>query len=314
MKRFLTPAIAVTLGLAACTGSHESNVTPVPAVKLPAQHIRHLQSNERSPLTILGGAPRFTALIRLFDAPLIGATAANATFNAGIIGVDAIDTKGDSWQLVANATPRIVNLLALQTAPLDLGSGSLPAGTYPSLQLLLDPAKTSVTYNGVLYPARFVVSYHPWWDTTHTIEAVRVPLNITGIGSDTVQATLDFNVFQSADLRDGVVYLTPTVAGGIGQPTIAGTVVNNARLPVSNATVTATDSLGVVANTTVTAADGTYHLRGINAGGYTINVKNTFVTNAGVTVNAVGADAGAAPSVYVVVAPNGTVNVTPLID
>lgn len=316
MKRSLSLAIVVALGLAACSGSHGSAVLPGPNAQSPTQHVRHLKSSGLRPLDVLGGAPSrlFSLVFCLFDAPLIGATTTNSQFNAGIIGVDAIDTLGDSWQLIANPTPQIVNLLSLQNTPLALGSGDLPAGTYPAIQLLLDPATTSVTYNGKVYPARFVDPNHPWWDSTQTVEAVTIPLKISGNASDTVHATLDFNVFQSANLWNGVVYLTPTVAGGLGQPTIAGSVVNAAGSPVSNATVVATDSNGNVANATATAADGTYHLRGINPGQYTLSVKNSFVTNAGVEVDASGADPGAAPSTGVTVGPNGTINVSALTD
>ena len=106
-----------------------------------------------------------------------------------------------------------MNLLALQSTSLNLGNGTLPAGTYPSVQLLLDPATTTVTYNGQTYPVIFSDPNHPWWDPTQTVEAVSVPLSVTGNGGDTIGATLDFNVFQSANLSNGVVYVTPTVAG-----------------------------------------------------------------------------------------------------
>jgi hypothetical protein len=273
--------------------------------------------NGRSPQDYVGGAPSirlFNISISLFDAPLIGATATNAQFNAGILGIDAIDARGDSWQLIANNDPQVVNLLALQSSSLQMGSGALPEGTYPSIQLLLDPATTTVTYNGQTYPARFTDPNHPWWDPAQTVEAVNVPLTISGAGGDSLNATLDFNVFQSANLADGVVYLTPTVAGGMGSPTINGSVANAAGQPVSNATVVATDAHGVIANTTLTAADGSFHLRGINPGGYTVSVVNTFTTNAGVTVTASGNDQGAAPSAYAVVGPNTQLTLATLRD
>jgi hypothetical protein len=273
--------------------------------------------NGRSPQDFLGGAPGiklFNISINLFDAPLIGATAGNAQFNAGILGIDAIDSVGDSWQLIANSAPQVVNLLALQSSSLQMGSGSLPAGTYPSIQLLLDPATTTITFNGQTYPARFTDPNHPWWDPAQTVEAVDVPLTLAGNDGDSLTATLDFNVFQSANLADGVVYLTPTVAGGMGSPTINGNVANAAGQPVSNATVIATDAHGNVANTTLTGADGSFHIRGINPGTYTVSVANTFTTNAGVTVTAAGADNGAAPSAQAVVGPNTQLTIATLRD
>jgi carboxypeptidase family protein/uncharacterized protein DUF4382 len=319
MKFILSAGVAAALALCGCGSSH-GTAPAVPANGISGQahqtHVRHMK-NGRRPQDILGGAPGirlFNISISLFDAPLIGATAGNAQFNAGILGIDAIDSVGDSWQLLANANPQVVNLLALQSSSLEMGSGALPAGTYPSIQLLLDPATTTVTYNGQTYPARFTDPNHPWWDPAQTVEAVNVPLTITGADGDSLRATLDFNVFQSANLADGVVYLTPTVAGGMGSPTINGKVANAAGEPVSNATVIATDSNGVVANTTLTGADGSFHLRGINPGGYSVSVVNSFTTNAGVTVTASGADAGAAPSAYAVVGPNTQLTLATLRD
>jgi len=317
MKRILSLAVVTTIALSACTSDAVSHAVPASSLKTQT-HVRHLKSTTakgaRRPNDVLGGAPRFLIDLLLYDAPLIGASGANAQFNAGILGVDAIDQNGDSWQLTGSATPQVTNLLALQSTSLDLGTGDLPPGTYPAIQLLLDPATTTVTWSGQSYPVRFVDPNHPWWDPSQTVEAVSIPLKITGSDGDALTATLDFNVFQSANLTDGIVYLTPTVAAGMGQPTIAGSVVNAAGGPVANATITATDASGNVANTTLTGSDGSFHLRGINPGGYTISVANSSTTNAGVTVSATGADAGAGPSRYVVVGPSGEVNLGTLND
>jgi hypothetical protein len=319
MKSILSAGLVAALVLGGC-GSSQGTAPPVPGKATSGQtHVRHLknsspQSVGRRPLELVGGPPLFRLTLQLFDAPLVGASSANAQFNAGILGVDAIDTLGDSWQLIANDAPNVVNLLELQNSSLVLGDGTLPAGTYPSVQLLLDPATTTVTYNGQTYPVRFTDPNHPWWDPAQTIEAVNVPLQISGDAGQTVGATLDFNVFESANLSGGVVYLTPTVAGGVGSPTISGNVANAAGQPVANATVIATGKNGTVANTTFTAADGSFHLRGINPGGYTISVANTFTTKAGVTVTGSGADDGAAPSAYAVVGPDSQLTLATLRD
>jgi len=317
MKPLFHLSLVALVALASCSGAHSSGTVPAASLNASSaqKHVRHLKasSSARRPQDLLG-SPGFRLVLDLFDAPLVGAGAANAKFNAGILGVDAIDANGDSWQLIARDTAQIVNLLDLQNSALPLGDGTLPAGSYPSVQLLLDPATTTVTYNGQVYPVQFVDSNHPWWDPTQTIEAVRVPLSVTAKDGDTIGATLDFNVFQSANLSDGVVYLTPTVAAGIGDPMIAGAVVNAAGAPVSSATVVATDAQGNVANSTLTAADGSFHIRGINAGGYTISVINAYTTNAGVSVTASGNDPGAAPSAYTVVGPSSQVHLSNLID
>ncbi len=306
-------AVVSTGGLAACSGAHSaSTAVPRTPTQSTLKHVRHLKGS-RNVQDYSGTAP-FSMSLSLYDAPLAGISGSNAKFNAGILGVDAIDANGDSWQLTGSSTPQVVNLFDLQTTALDLGGGTLPAGTYPSVQLLLDPATTTLTYNGQTYPVYFVTSDHPWWDSSQTVEAVSVPLAVTGTAGASVTATLDFNVFQSADLRDGAVYLTPTVVAGLGQPSIGGTVVNAAGSPVSNATVVATDANGNVANVTATHADGSFELHGINPGAYTVSVLNTFVTNAGDTVTASGADAGDGPSRYVVVGQNSKVQLGALQD
>lgn len=317
MRRSLLVILAASLvGVAACSNGHSvSSVLPGTGGQTPSGHlrVRHLQSGLR-PLDLAGGGPAMTVGIALVDAPLLGAASANAQFNAGVLGVDAIAANGDSWQLIGNNAPQVINVMALQRSALDLGSGTLPAGSYSALQLLLDPATTNVTYNGRVYPVVIVDPRHPWWDETATIEAVTVPLAISGNANASLKATLDFNVFQSADLRDGVVYLTPTVAGGLGEPQIAGTVRNAAGAAVVNATVLAIDASGATANVTVTSSDGTFRLRGLSPGSYAVRVVNTFTTNAGVTVIAGGADAGASPSTSVVVGPSSKVDVGTLQD
>lgn len=314
MLRLFILAAVITVGLSSCAGSHESS-RPVPASAKAAQaHVRHLKSDGRKPSDLLGGIPGFHLEISLVDAPLIGGDGAHAQFNAGIVGVDAVDGNGDSWQLVARETPQVVDLLTLQTSALALGGGSLPAGSYPAVQLLLDPGTTTVTYGGNTYPVQFVDPNHPWWDSTQTVEAVTVPLHVMGDAGQSIAATLDFNVFQSANLTGGVVLLTPTVAGGIGKPAISGTVSNAAGTPVADAMIVATAQDGTVANTTITAADGSFHVRGINPGGYTISVVNAYTTKAGVAMTASAADAGAAPSAYVVVGPDSQVNAGNLND
>ena len=311
----LAATAAVTIGgLSACSGAHgASSALPAGAARSAQTHVRHLKS-ERSLKDVSGGSPTFSLLLALFDAPLTGISTANAQFNAGILGVDAIDQSGNSWQLTGGSTPQVVNLFALQSTSLDLGGGTLPSGTYPYLQLLLDPATTTLTFNGQTYPAYFVSPDHPWWDPTQTIETVMVPLSVSGTAGQSIQATLDFNVFQSADLRDGVVYLTPTVAAGIGQSSISGSIANAAGAPVENATIVATDANGKVANVTASHADGSFTLRGVGPGNYTVSVQNSFVTNAGATVDASGADAGAAPTRSIVVGPSSQIQLGTLQD
>jgi hypothetical protein len=304
-------AILAAAMLAGCGGGLQAG-SSLPHSTTAQQHVRHMKAATRTTKDVLGGTSSFALSLLLLDAPLTSVSG-SVQFYAGILGVDAIDTSGDSWQVVANSSPQVVDLLTLRTTAVNLGSGQLPAGQYPAVDLLLDPSTTSVVVNGQTYPVVFETPNHPWWDTTSTIEAVRVPVS-TSSTSTGVTATLDFNVFESANVKDGVVHLIPKVVGGLGQPQIHGTVLNAAGTAVSNATVIATDASGNVANTTVTGADGTFLLHGINPGTYTLTVANTYTTQSGVTVTATGADAGAAPSTTAAVGPNGSVNVGTIRD
>ncbi|MBV8369919.1 MAG: carboxypeptidase regulatory-like domain-containing protein [Candidatus Eremiobacteraeota bacterium] len=313
MKGLLSVALAGMFALTACGGPHGAS-SAIPGSATTQQHVRHPQLTGGQPLDVLGGAPSrlFSLALNLFDAPLNGF--GDVKVNAGILGVDAIDASGDSWQLIANAQPAVVNLLDLQDHPAKLGSGDLPAGTYPALQLLLDPATTNVTIFGRTFPVVFVDPNHPWWDPTQTVEAITVPLAIAGNPGQSITASLDFNVFQSVNFVNGVIEVTPTVAAGIGDPAITGKVVNAAGKPVANATIVATGADGAVANTSVSGSDGSFHLHALNPGGYTISVANTFKTNAGATVTASGADPGTPPTRYVVIGPNSQIDLGKLND
>ncbi|GAC1657931.1 MAG: hypothetical protein NVS4B13_00010 [Candidatus Elarobacter sp.] len=76
----------------------------------------------------------------------------------------------------------------------------------------------------------------------------------------------------------------------------------------------ATAAHGVVANTALPATDGSFRIRGISSGGYTIAVANVYTTNAGVTYIASGPDTGAAPSARAVVGPSSQVVLPALRD
>jgi len=320
MKSFFARAVAFTFAaaLSGCGGEHGNSAVLPGSVTATTQHVRHLKSEQRGVKDVGGIMPGngpgsgFNTNMQMADAPIPGMT--GAVFNVGILGIDAIDQNGDSWQLTGSSTPTVVDLLSLQRSYMSLGVGNLPAGTYPSLQILIDPSTTAVVYGGQTIPVWFVTPDHPWWDPTQTVEAVTIPLALSGTDGQALTASIDFNVFQSASYRNGVVYFKPLVPGGLGQPIVQGSVVNSAGAPVTSATIVATDKNGNVANVTVTAADGTFQLHGLGAGGYTIGVANTYTTAAGDTVTASGADAGAAPSTFQVVGPNSTVSVGTLTD
>src|SRR3979411_2936806 len=81
MKSLLSLSLAAMLALGGCSGSHGASAVPASALKTSTaqKHVRHLKASNsaRRPQDI-GGSPGFRLLCQLFDAPLIGASAANA--------------------------------------------------------------------------------------------------------------------------------------------------------------------------------------------------------------------------------------------
>ena len=259
---------------------------------------------------ILGGAPAAKMKVMLFDAPIAGMSGVKV--NIGIDGLQLVTVSGSAVPFVTNSKPDVVNLLDLRDHSADF-NGSAPAGVYRAVRMLVDSASSNVTFGQMTIPIIWGTPGHP---TTAPVVAIDFPCTfaLTGFNGPPLQVSLDFNVLHSVKFAHGAIYVQPSVSAAGSAAQIAGSVQNNAGKPVATAAVLAVDVLGHVVNSTVTASDGSFTIHALPAGIYSIQVKNHYVTAVGDTVTAVGADAGAAPSATVILAPNDNVNLSPFVD
>lgn len=331
MNRVLSAvALAALIGGSACSApSGTSSVSP---------SLADTQSSVRHTQDTTGGPPVFglpaTVVVDLFDAPM--ALGPNAQVNVAIDGVNVV-AEGTAYPLVSYASPQVVNLLQLQQVA-DAIQGQLPAGSYSSLELLVDPSQSNVVDNqGNTYPMVFRSGKGRWgWSSSRrsaprgtasavrgtedtaggppTLYALAAAVSITAASGNTTDVAVDFNVLESVSIKNGVAYVTANLAAATQPSSVSGVVVNQAGSPVAGATVLATDTNGNVDNTTVTASDGSFTLHALAGGVYTISVDNSYTSASGNTITAIGNDAGAAPSVPIDLAPSDQLNIGTLID
>jgi hypothetical protein len=299
-------ALAAALLLASCSGAGLSS-SAVPNAP---------SSVSLQPLDLLGGAPGRTlsALhLALFDAPIPGA--GGAQVNVALEGIQLLSgTTATTFQTFTPET--LVNLIALQKNPLGF-DGKAPDGSYTGVRLLIDTRRSAVVLAGHTFP---IVWGSPGNPSTAAVVAVdfNVAFAVGKAGGNAnngvTKLTLDFNVMQSIKIANGTIYVQPSVTAANAAGQANGNVLNVAGKPVYDATVLAVDASGHVANSTATAPDGTFVLHALPPGEYTIVVKNSYTTGAGVPVTASGNDAGAAPTQNVVISPEEDLNLNTLID
>jgi hypothetical protein len=286
--------LLAALSLAAC-GAPGSMMSAIPAGP---------SGSTRSASDLLGTAPAAKLKIMLFDAPISGYPGIKVN-----IGIDAVQLVRGATAVpfVTNSKPDVVNLLDLRTMSHDF-DGSAAAGAYSAVRMLIDSGSSNVTIGKMVIPI-------VWGTPSKPISAPVIALDfpctflLTPLGPPT-KVTLDFNVMQSVRFANGKIYVLPKVQASSSAAQVSGKIRNAAGTPVSNATVLAVDLLGHVVNSTVTQGDGTFQLHALPPGTYTIQVKNHYVTATGDTVNATGADAGAAPSALVILAPNDSLDLS----
>ncbi len=295
--------LLAALGLAACSAPG-STVGSLPAGAIGAP---------RDANDILGSPPaKYPMQVALFDAPLTGFQ--NVKVNIGILGVQLLQSSG-AVPFVTNPKADVVNLLELQSHSEDF-NGQAPGGQYAGVRMLIDPTSSNVTIGNFRLP---IVWGSPGNPTTSPVVAVDFPCSFTLSAANqllggTAKVTLDFNVMQSVRFVNGTIYVQPSVTAASMAAQLRGVVRNQAGKAVSNATVLALDASGRVVNSTVTLNDGSFALHALPPGLYAITVKNQYVTSAGETITAVNADAGAAPTAYVILSPQDNVNLGALTD
>lgn len=299
-------ALAAALLLASCSGAGLSS-SAVPNAP---------SSVSRQPLDLLGGAPgrsMSTLHLSLFDAPIPGA--AGAQVNVALEGIQLLSgTNATTFQTFMPEA--LINLIALQKNPMWF-EGKAPDGAYTGVRLLIDTKRSAVVLAGHTFPIVWGSPGNP-----STAAVIAVDFNVAfGVGkaggnanNGVTQLTLDFNVMQSIKIVNGTIYVQPSVTAANAAGQANGNVRNAAGKPVDDATVLAVDTSGHVVNSTATASDGSFILHALPPGEYTIVVKNSYTTTAGVLVTASGNDAGAAPTQNVVVSPEENLELDTLID
>jgi hypothetical protein len=266
---------------------------------------RSVEKSLRVPKDLIGGV--FGLLLDLLDAPFVDGD--NAQVNLALVGINVL-SNGVATPVVVNSTEVMVNLLSLQTVAQQYAA-NLPAGSYDTLQLVVDPSNSNVVFDGVTYPVQFGSLPN---DPTSYV-GIDAPATFTAVDASNVSVTADFNVLESVAIQNSVAQIDPQLVIATNASDVTGSVVNAAGGPVANAVILALDANGNILNSTVTGDDGSFTLEALAAGSATIVVQNSYVSASGETVAATGADAGAAPAPLPLAVPGGnTINIGSLTD
>ena len=316
--------IAVTLALlfsvAGCGGSSSTTgALPGSSTQQPASAGRHHLSTKTHVVSVKRsverglrvpkdlGADPFGFLLELLDAPFVDGD--NAQVNLALVGINVL-SNGVATPVVVNANEVMVNLLSLQTVAQQYAA-NLPAGSYDTLQLVVDPSNSTVVLDGVTYPVQF--GSLPNDPTTYV--GIDAPATFTTGSDSSVTVTADFNVLESVAVTNSVALIDPQLVIATNASDVTGSVVNAAGGPVANAVVLALDPNGNILNSTVSGNDGSFTLEALAAGSVTIVVQNAYVSASGETVAASGADAGAAPAPLPLAVTGGnSINIGSLTD
>jgi hypothetical protein len=255
----------------------------------------------------------------LMDAPFQTTGGTVTAVNIAVSKVELVGTGG--VQTVATFSPsQEINLLNYETAPLQLGTGQVSAGTYQQLRLVLDTSQadnTSVVINGVTYPLSIPSATGIGFGGNTSTDngdgvgtsGVKVNIGLTAQAGQTYGFIIDFNAAESIVQTGGGSYLMKPVLVATAQTasgTIAGTVKNNAGNPVSGAEIVAMQA-GIAINSGVSDMSGNYAINALPAGSYTLVVNNVWTSQAGAAETASGYDPSAGSSFTV---PGGSLTVT----
>ncbi len=316
-ERIAAGSLALLVSAAGCAGSPSAGSLPAGTTR-PASAAHHLvtatkvvaiskasQNAPRLPKNSLGGIPMLVS-IQLFDAPLVDSS--NAQVNLALDGVNVL-LNGVSTPVVTNASPVMVNLLSLQTTAQSY-LANVPAGSYDTVQLVVDPSQSNVVQNGVTYPVQFGTLPN----TAGSLVGINAPAAISGGANATVAVTVDFNVLESVAFAGGIAQIDPQLVTATDAADVAGTLQNAAGQPVSGAAVLALDANGNVLNSAITASDGTFDIHALAAGNATIVVENSYTSDSGAVVQATGMDGSATPSLPVAIAGGAHINLGILTD
>ena len=286
------------MSAAACAGSPSVGTLPYNAghTAASAHHLltatkvvaisKSAQSSIRLPKNSLGGIPMLVS-IQLYDAPLVDS--GSAQVNLALDGINVL-LNGVSTPVVTNASPVMVDLLSLQTTAQSY-LASVPAGSYDTVQLVVDASQSNVVENGVTYPVQFGTIP----TAAGSLVGIDAPAAISGSANANVAVTVDFNVLESVAFAGGIAQVDPQLVIATDAADVAGTVQNAAGQPVSGAAVLALDANGNVLNSAISASDGTFDIHALAGGNATIVVQNSYTSDSGAVVQATGMDTSGAP-------------------
>ena len=287
-------------GHPASVGRHLSTATKVVPVS------KSSESNLRLPKNSLGGIPLLQVVFNLFDAPLVDG--GDAQVNLALVGINAL-SNGVATPIMASASPVMVDLLTLRSTAQSY-LANVPAGTYDTVQLVVDPTQSSVVQNGVTYPVQF----GSLSSGSGSYVGIDAPAIFSGLADASISVTVDFNVLESVAISGSLAQIDPQLVITTDAADVAGTVQNGSGQPVAGAAVLALDANGNVLNSAVTAADGTFDIHALGAGSATITVANSYVSASGTAVQATGMDGAAPPSVPLAITAGAHINIGTLTD
>ncbi|MHB8148374.1 MAG: DUF4382 domain-containing protein [Vulcanimicrobiaceae bacterium] len=263
-----------------------------------------------------------TMNVAMVDAPFQMSGNTVTAVNLGIDKVEVVGNGASPTVIQSFSTPDVVNILNYTSisAPLSF-TGSIPAGSYQQIRLVLDTATTTIAYtdsNGMPHTAVLTVpsgTTGGFGNANSTdsgdgsgTSGLKVNVSLTAVGGSTYGFVLDFNADQSiVETGNGNFMLKPVIVA-TAQATsgsLTGSVVNQAGTAVAGAEVEALQGTTVV-NTGVTDANGNFAINALPAGTYTLEVLNTYTTLAGTTATATGFDASVGNTLMV----TGTITVT----
>ncbi len=240
----------------------------------------------------------------LMDGPFRTSAGTVTAVNIALEKVEAVGGSGGIQTIASFSPSEPINLLNYQTTPLTLGSAAIPAGTYHQLRFVLDtsnPDNTSVVVNGTTYPLSIPSATGVGFGGNTSTDSgdgpgtagIKVNTAFTAQAGSTYGFLIDFNAAESiVQAGSSGQWLMKPVLVATAQATsgsISGTVTDNAGNAVSNAEVLAEQN-GTAINSGVTDTNGNFQINALQAGSYTLVVKNTWTNQAGATEAATGAD------------------------
>ncbi|TAM59697.1 DUF4382 domain-containing protein [bacterium] len=231
------------------------------------------------------------------------------TITAVTLGIDKVEVVGNGSApatVTSYTTPNLVNLLSLTSpsSPLTF-TGTIPAGTYSQIRLLLDTATTTITYTdsgGASHTVPLSVpsatgpasglgsgSGADGGDGPGTA-GVKVNVDLSAQAGNAYGFLLDFNAGQSIVLTGSgtfkmkpVIVATATTLAG----SLSGKVTNASGAAVQAAEVEALQGTTVV-NAGLTDASGAFSINALPAGSYTLEILNAYTTAGGQAGTATG--------------------------